>query len=195
MTETTFKIIFLILLILANLIRIYYSSGHKQKHSISIKRKKEIAKVILFYISFIIPSIMYIFTNWIDLFSFKLPSVFRLIGIIIIMSGMILFTWTHKTLKENFSPILEIKKNHELIETGPYKRIRHPMYTSLYLLIVGFFLLSLNWIVGIIPLLGFSFLYLTRVKNEEKMMLKAFGEKYKEYMKRTGRLLPRLMIQ
>lgn len=195
MTETIFKIIFLVLLILANLIRIYYSLGYKkQKQSISIKRKKELAKVILFYVSFAIPSLIYIFTNWIDFFSFRLHYAFRLLGISIIILGMILFTWTHKTLKENFSPILEIKKNHKLIEIGPYKRIRHPMYTSLYLLIIGFFLLSLNWLIGIVPLLGFSFLYLTRVRNEEKMMLETFGEKYNEYMKRTGRLLPKLRI-
>lgn len=186
--EIFFKIVFLVLLIFINLIRIYYHSASQSRKSYSQNKIKEKGAVILFYLSFGIPSIMYIFT---DYFSISLPDLMRFFGIAIISFGTYFFWRTHNELGKNFSAILEIKEDHRLIQSGPYKRIRHPMYISLYISILGFFLLSSNLIVGLMPFIGFSILYLTRVRHEEEMMIKKFGKKYEEYMKITGRLFPK----
>lgn len=190
--ENIIKIIFAILLIVINAGRIYYQFIFNAKNKFHINKEKEITSVILFYISFAIPSLFYIFTDYIDALNFSFPYIIRIIGIIIIAISFWLFILTHITLGKNFSAILTIKKKHKLIQEGPYKRVRHPMYTSIYLMICGFFLLSSNLLVGLIPIISFSYLYFSRIKKEENMMLKKFGIEYEKYMKNTGRLIPKL---
>ena len=190
-TENIFKAIFIGLLIFLNLVRIYYHLCYKSKKVLSLNKIKETSTVIIFYISFLIPAILYVLTNYLEFFSLQLNNLLRFLGIIIILFGTYLFWWTHQTLGKNFSAILEIKKSHKLIKSGPYKRIRHPMYTSLYIIILGFFLLSSNIFIGLFPFIGFSILYITRIKKEETMMIKTFGDEYKEYMKTTGKLFPK----
>lgn len=192
MQEIFYKILFLILLLLINIIRIAFQS--KNNSFKYFNRTKETLSVILFYVSFIIISFLYVFTDYLIPFSLKLHDSIRLLSIIIILAGTYLFYSTHKTLGKYFSPILSLKKDHRLIQSGPYKYIRHPMYTSLYIIIIGFWILSSNLLVGFIPIIMFTILYLTRINNEEKMMIKQFKTQYKKYIKKTGRLLPKIKI-
>jgi len=86
---------------------------------------------------------------------------------------------------------LSIRDDHQLVTSGVFKHIRHPMYAAHLLWAVAQVLMLHNWIAG------FSFLvvsipqYLLRVNAEEQMMLEQFGEQYKNYMQRTGRIIPR----
>ena len=79
-----------------------------------------------------------------------------------------------------------------LVTTGIYGRIRHPMYASMFLLSIAHVLFIPNWIVGPAYLLSFGILYVFRVAREERMMLDRFGSEYRAYMRRSGRLMPRL---
>lgn len=191
MEEKTIKIVFFILLIAINLIRFYYQYKFKSENLFVLKKGKESLSVVLFYVLFTIPSLLYVFTSIIDSLNLNFPFIVRFLGLVAIAISFWLFIWTHKTLGRNFSAILTIKKEHKLIQEGPYKRVRHPMYTAIYFMIYGFFLLSSNLLVGILPFISFSYLYFSRVKNEEKMMLQKFGKDYEKYMARTGRLIPR----
>src|SRR3989344_4551166 len=167
MEETTIKIIFFILLIAINLVRFYYQYKFKSEN-------------------------LFVFKNTIDSLNFNFPVIVRFLGMVAIAISFWLFISTHRTLGKNFSAILTIKKDHKLIQEGPYKRVRHPMYTAIYFIIYGFFLLSSNLLIGILPFISFSYLYFSRVKQEEEMMLKKFGKEYEKYMKRTGRLIPKI---
>jgi protein-S-isoprenylcysteine O-methyltransferase Ste14 len=71
-----------------------------------------------------------------------------------------------------------------------YGRIRHPMYAAHFLLGIGQVLLLQNWLVGPANLLVFTPLYLIRVAREERLLLDRFGDEYRAYMERTGRLIP-----
>jgi protein-S-isoprenylcysteine O-methyltransferase Ste14 len=77
-----------------------------------------------------------------------------------------------------------------MVQNGPYRYVRHPMYSAFFIIGIGFLILSSNWLVGIIYLGAFLIMYLARVLPEEKMMIDRFGEPYRQYMKRTGRLFP-----
>jgi len=101
-----------------------------------------------------------------------------------------LFAWTHRVLGKNWSGVLEIHQDHILITTGPYRFVRHPMYTAFFLSAVGFAFLSSNWLIAVVYTAAVSYMYLTRVSAEEEMMVARFGDTYKEYMNRTGRLVP-----
>ncbi len=91
------------------------------------------------------------------------------------------------------SDITKIRKNNTLITMGPYKYIRHPLYTTFYTLVIGQGILLSNLVVELAGLLAVSFLCLVRIKSEEEMMLEVFGTEYQEYVKRTGRLVPKRM--
>jgi protein-S-isoprenylcysteine O-methyltransferase Ste14 len=87
---------------------------------------------------------------------------------------------------------LQLKDGHKLITTGVYEKIRHPMYTAFWLWALAQALLLPNWIAGFAGLVGFGALYLLRVGPEEQLMIDQFGDEYRDYMARTGRILPKL---
>ncbi len=192
MDESNFKLIFVFLLIGINLIRFYYHYKSKTQEKLHHKKFKEVSSVILFYIMFAIPSILYLTTNYLDFFNLDFYLFIRYFGIVLVIISALIFIWTHQTLGKNFSSILTIKKDHKLIIEGPYKYVRHPMYTSIFLMILGFFFLTSNILVGILPFLSFCYLYFSRVKNEEKMLTEIFKKDYIKYSSITGRLIPKL---
>jgi protein-S-isoprenylcysteine O-methyltransferase Ste14 len=73
-----------------------------------------------------------------------------------------------------------------------YRRIRHPMYAAIFLFSLAQGLLLDNWLAGWSALATFAVMYLVRLPREEAMMIQQFGQEYRDYMNRTGRLLPRL---
>ena len=95
-------------------------------------------------------------------------------------------------LGRNWSAATELRDGHNLVTTGVYKHVRHPMYSALWLIFSTYPLLLQNWIAGLSSVAGFAVLYFVRVPYEEQMMRERFGEEYVAYMQRSGRLLPRL---
>ncbi|AHY53462.1 Isoprenylcysteine carboxyl methyltransferase [Bradyrhizobium japonicum SEMIA 5079] len=73
---------------------------------------------------------------------------------------------------------------------GIYRRVRHPMYSAFWLWAIAQALLLPNWIAGLAGLVGFGVLFFGRVAREERMMLQTFGDSYRDYMARTGRVFP-----
>jgi protein-S-isoprenylcysteine O-methyltransferase Ste14 len=108
------------------------------------------------------------------------------------IAGICLLDATHRALGRNWSGKLEIAEGHQLIVAGPYRRMRHPMYTALFCMAFAYSLLSANWIVAAANIAAVALMYLTRVRDEEQMLIDQFGDEYRAYMRRTGRLLPRL---
>ena len=106
------------------------------------------------------------------------------------MVGLWLLYRSHADLGTYWSVTLEVRENHQLITSGVYRSIRHPMYTSLFLYSIGQVLALPNWVAGPSYLVPFAILFALRVTAEEKMMLETFGSQYAEYMARTKRLLP-----
>ena len=103
-----------------------------------------------------------------------------------------IFHLSHKHLARNWSVSLEIRKDHQLVDTGLYRKIRHPMYTSFWLWAIAQFLLIPNWIAGLAGLVSIAVLYYSRVGAEEEMMRQQFGAEYDAYCERTYRLLPKI---
>jgi protein-S-isoprenylcysteine O-methyltransferase Ste14 len=121
----------------------------------------------------------------------RLPFWLRWFGFLVGLAALILFFWVIRSLGQNFSTTLTIKKNQTLVIQGPYRWVRHPMYTSFVLLWVSYFLTSTNWFIGLTGLLGIVLAIVVRTPKEEQMMIDRYGEEYITYMKRTGRYLPR----
>ena len=114
------------------------------------------------------------------------------IGTILYVAALWVFRRAHKELGRNWSISLEIRERHELIRSGPYALVRHPMYTSFLLMALGQLFLLSNWVAGLAGLIGFSILFFGRVDKEERMMLDNFGPQYRAYMETTKRIIPYL---
>jgi protein-S-isoprenylcysteine O-methyltransferase Ste14 len=146
---------------------------------------------LLFLGMFLVP-IIYAASSWLDFANYTLPAWAGWLGVLLLAGAVFVFWRAHADLGVYWSPSLEIREKHELITRGIYGVIRHPMYASQLLWVIAQPLLLQNWIAGFLNLLVFVFFYFLRVKAEEQMMLDSFGVEYEEYMKKTGRVLPKL---
>lgn len=155
-----------------------------------VNEKQEKLLFRLFAIAFLLLPV-YFLTTWIDFAGLPLPSWLRWSGAGLTVLGIIVFGWSHQALGQNWTAILALSKEHELVQSGPYRVVRHPMYSAFFIIGIGLSLLSANWLVGSLYLGSVWVMYQARVAREEQMMLERFGEPYRQYMKRTGRLWPR----
>ena len=102
-----------------------------------------------------------------------------------------LLYWVHHSLGTYFSARLVLQPVHSIVQNGPYRWIRHPMYSVGFLYLIGAGLLSNSWIVGIPATLSFTMLVWMRVQDEEKMLCD-FSPEYVSYIERTGRFFPKI---
>jgi protein-S-isoprenylcysteine O-methyltransferase Ste14 len=101
-----------------------------------------------------------------------------------------LFRRSHVDLGRNWSVTLKVREQHVLVKTGVYRLVRHPMYSSFFLLGLAQMLLLPNWLAGASGLIGAGLLFGFRVFREERMMLETFGDEYRSYMAGTQRIIP-----
>lgn len=139
---------------------------------------------------FIVP-LIYSASNWLDFANYSLPTWAGWLGVVLIILALIVFWRAHADLKTNWSPSLEIREKHELITHGIYGYIRHPMYASQWLWVIAQPLLLQNWLAGWLDLFVFILFYVLRVRAEEKLMIDAFGDQYRDYMKKVGGVFPK----
>lgn len=138
--------------------------------------------------------ILMIATPVLDVASYDPPSAVRLLGLILAAAGLWLFWRSHVDLGAYWSPVLEIREEHVLISDGVYRRVRHPMYAALVLITAAQACFLHNWIAGPAGLITFLILYRVRVRPEEAMMEQSFGDAYRDYYSRTGRLVPKIKL-
>jgi protein-S-isoprenylcysteine O-methyltransferase Ste14 len=112
------------------------------------------------------------------------------LGTAVFAAALYGFYRTHHDLGRSWSVTLEIRQTHQLVTTGVYRHVRHPMYAAFFLWAIAQALLLPNWIAGPAGLAGFGTLFALRVGREERMMEAAFGEAYKDYAARTWRVMP-----
>ena len=117
----------------------------------------------------------------------------KYIGIIILLLVFFLLLHINDKLGNMYSMDIKIKKNHNLITDGIYKYIRHPTYLCSLLFLIGQQCIIPNKIGFISSIIAFSLLYFIRIPNEEEMLIKHFGKKYKKYMKRTKKIIPKIL--
>ena len=111
-------------------------------------------------------------------------------GIIIIIAGLIIRLNSILTLKQHFTYTVAAIENHELIENGLYKIIRHPGYLGQLIIFIGVSTALSNWLSVLLMLIPVLAGYMYRIKTEERFMVENMGQKYIDYQKRTKRLIP-----
>jgi protein-S-isoprenylcysteine O-methyltransferase Ste14 len=157
------------------------------------RRAPRIEQIMLFLLSVagLLLPLLYSVTSWLTFADYLLPAWMGWIGVFLLAGAVFVFARAHLDLKSNWSPTLEIFEGHILVSSGIYGKIRHPMYASQWLWVVAQILLLQNWLAGPIGLIVFIFFYILRVPAEEEMMLDTFGDRYREYVEKTGAVIPR----
>ena len=117
-------------------------------------------------------------------------DLFFIAGAILAISGLILRISSILTLKQQFTYTVTKIEDHDLIETGLYKIIRHPGYLGQLIIFLGISTSLSNWLSILSMIISVSIGYLYRIKTEENFMIVQMGDKYVDYQKRTKRLIP-----
>lgn len=123
----------------------------------------------------------------------QIPDGLRLLGLLGALSSLPLLYHIHQELGKYWSPDLVLQEDHQLVTTGVYRWVRHPMYSALSVFMVGISLLSAHLVI-ILPHFLTLLSILSRIDKEEKMMENSFGAEYLQYEKRTGRLIPKFSM-
>ncbi len=127
--------------------------------------------------------------RWVDFAQWQLPALVRWLGLPTALVGLGLFDWMFRHLGLNVTSTSIPRAEAELVTTGPYRRIRHPMYTAVLILAVATTFLTANLIVALGGAAMFALLA-ARSRLEEQRLLQKFGEAYRIYQQRTGRFFP-----
>src|SRR5262245_36016326 len=129
--------------------------------------------------------------SWMAWSSVPLPVPLRWAGVGLAVVAAALLIWTFRNLGKNLTDTVVTRKDHTLVKTGPYRWVRHPFYVSFALAVLANSFVTANWFLFVTGGVVFVLL-VVRTRKEEDKLIERFGDEYRAYMRRTGRLFPRL---
>ncbi|HEX9091496.1 MAG TPA: isoprenylcysteine carboxylmethyltransferase family protein [Anaerolineales bacterium] len=196
----TFRILFFILLGLMFIVRMIFNVRVKRQGERILPDRQAIQhegagvfafRFIAFFVLIAVLVLYAIRHPGLVALDFTLPVWLRWLGALIGLVSIALTAWVELELGRQFSPQLQLRHEHRIVTSGPYARIRHPLYTALDGFGLNLALVTSNWFF-----LGFFILMLVgllvRVPREERMLLDHFDEAYQIYMRSTGRFFPKM---
>ena len=146
--------------------------------------------LVLFYLAYGIGFVAYLLNpTWLAWSAVEIPVTVRWFGSIPLLLGGALMVWALHHIGRNITISISTKQDHALVTTGPYRWVRHPIYTGGMVEAVGVCLLMANWFVAVSAGLFWA-LIAYRTPMEEKKLIERFGDEYKQYMQRVRRFLP-----
>jgi protein-S-isoprenylcysteine O-methyltransferase Ste14 len=111
-------------------------------------------------------------------------------GIVLVYAGLAFRLYAIKVLGRYFTTSVAVAADQQVVENGPYRFIRHPSYTGLLIMFLGFGISSANWL-GLLALMGCVLIGISyRIHVEERVLQEHLGQRYQKYMRRTKRLIP-----
>jgi protein-S-isoprenylcysteine O-methyltransferase Ste14 len=202
-SDIFFRISFLLLWIALGILRVYYGRKTKTHNSlVGVAEKLKTAEqemgkgmMVLSAIVTVIGGpglILYLLSPpWWVWTRLPLGELVKWLGIIIAIPPLFYLVWVHRHLDTQWSIALELQEDHKLITSGPYSRVRHPMYLGIFVYTTGLILIASDLLVFVFFAFSIWVNY-RRIPSEEEMMIEQFGDEYRGYMKQTGRLFPRI---
>jgi protein-S-isoprenylcysteine O-methyltransferase Ste14 len=194
-TESIYHWIAVVSLVAAMSISITYrSKANRAKDRIDVLQEGRLILTLrrIFGLALWLSALAYLINPaWMAWAQISLPAWVRWVGAVVMIACVPFIYWLFSSLGNNVTPTVAIRKEHTLVTRGPYRWIRHPLYTFGFLAFVGLSLLSANWFIAAAVLFGLAVI-LARTRIEEQRLVDRFGDDYRAYMQRTGRYFPRL---
>jgi len=196
MNENIFRILAVIILFTSIGISSYFRRKADKDTGEKISRKVD-GSVLMTVIKigglvlWLSPLVYLINPHWMAWSKIGLPEWVRWIGVSIGVLCIALIYWLFSSIGSGITPTSATRKEHKLVTSGPYRWVRHPLYTVGSSMFISFGLMADNWFIAMLGALTFMIMAI-RTPKEEAKLIEKFGDEYREYMKRTGRYLPKL---
>ncbi len=131
--------------------------------------------------------------GWMRIRMFPASLATEILGVVITAAGISFAIWARVYLGGNWSGAVTVKVGHELVRSGPYRWVRHPIYTGLILAMVGTGI-ERRQVRGVVAVVLAYIGFKIKSKIEERTMIATFGPAYEEYRRATGAIVPRLPL-
>ncbi len=194
--QNTFRVLLALLIIFFVAHRGYYHKKLAHLIDATPKAKKDKSSSVLANVMGLaagLSVLAYIINpQWMSWSTLQFPVWLRWLGLGMALVGFVLLQWSQKTLGQNWSSEPRLLEGQELVTGGPYRWIRHPIYTAFILIATAPLLISANWSIGCLLIGMIAIDIASRITTEESLMMAQFGDEYRTYMQSTGRLIPRL---
>lgn len=192
--ENTIRIGLLVVLVLRGCIALHCLRPAKAA-GLLLSRREEggflSAAIGLPYLAYCGGVVVYLIQpEWMAWSSLALTPPVRWIGFVPLFVGGTLEIWGAAHLRANFALSIATKEHHTLVKTGPYRYVRHPLYSAVLVEAVGVSLVMANWFVAVMFAVFWTALFY-RTRLEENNLINRFGDEYKDYMTTSGRFVPR----
>lgn len=197
MNENIFRILAAVILITGVGISSYFRRKADRETGEKLSRKAD-GNIMMTYIRigglilWLSPLVYLINPNWMTWSKIGLPEWVRWAGVGIGILCTLGIYWLFSSIGTGITPVSATRKEHKLSTSGPYRWVRHPLYTVGSSFIVSFGMMADNWFIALLGVLAFIGMAI-RTPKEEANLIEKFGDEYREYMKRTGRFLPKLV--
>lgn len=194
MNENYFRILAALILCTGMGISIYYrrkadrDTGEKIPRNVDGSAMMTVIKIggLILWLS---PFVYLINPAWMAWSTVDLPEWARWLGVGLGIFCVLGIYWLFSSIGSGITPTSATRKEHVLVTSGPYRWVRHPLYTVAFTLFVAFGLMAANWFIAALGVLAFVAMA-KRTPKEEANLIEKFGDEYREYMKRTGRFFP-----
>jgi protein-S-isoprenylcysteine O-methyltransferase Ste14 len=195
MNETIFRILAALVLFTGMGISGYYRRKADRDTGEKISRKADgnaMMTVIRIggLILWLSPFVYLVNPDWMAWSKIGLPEWVRWLGVGMGVLCVLGIYWLFVSIGSGITSTSATRKEHKLVTNGIYRWIRHPLYTVGSSFIVSFGMMADNWFIAMFGILAFILMAI-RMPKEEANLIEKFGDEYREYMKRTGRFLPK----
>jgi protein-S-isoprenylcysteine O-methyltransferase Ste14 len=196
MNENIFRILAAVILFTSIGISSYFRRKADKDTGEKISRKVDGSALmtvikVLGPVLWLSPLVYLINPAWMAWSKIGLPDWVRWLGVLIGVLCIFGVYWLFSSIGSGITPTSGTRKEHQLVTSGPYRWVRHPLYTVGSSLFIAFGMMADNWFIAALGVFAFIAMAI-RTPKEEANLIEKFGDEYREYMKRTGRFLPRL---
>jgi protein-S-isoprenylcysteine O-methyltransferase Ste14 len=193
-SENPFRIALVVVIVLTMAVTAYYRIRARSGERISHKEEGYLFATVLRLagLALWISTFGYLtFPAYFQWAAMPLPTWLRWTGVVTGALCSLLMYWTLSSLGKNLTDTVVTRTEAKLVTHGPYRWVRHPFYVTAALLMASVTLLTANWLIGVSSVAILAFIAV-RTPKEEQMLIKRFGQEYRDYMARSGRFIPRI---
>lgn len=196
MNENIFRILAAVILFTGMGISSYFRTKADKESGEKISRKADGTTMMTIIrigglILWLSPLVYLINPGWMAWSKVGLPEWARWLGVGIGILNTFGIYWLFSSIGSGITPTSATRQEHKLVTNGIYRYIRHPLYTFGSAMFIAFGMMADNWFIALLGVFTFILMAI-RTPKEEANLIEKFGDEYREYMKRTGRFLPKL---